>query len=97
QDREAFILRMNFDQPEDMIAMDPDIFFIIDHYKNYEWVLVRMAQISPSAMRELLEISHQSRSIRKSKLGTRKSNPHTDHKSAKEQKVENDDTPSRNR
>ena len=97
QDRETFILRMNFDQREDMIAMDPDTFFITDHYKNYEWVLVRMSQVSPSAMRQLLEISHQSRSIRKSKLGTRKNSSPIDHRNATRQKVENDDTPSRNR
>ena len=77
QDRETIILRMNLDQREDMIAMDPETFFITDHYKNYEWVLVRMAQVSPSTMRKLLEISHQSRSIRKSKLGTRKNNAST--------------------
>jgi hypothetical protein len=68
QDRETFILRMNFDQRDDMIAMDPDTFFITDHYKNYEWVLVRMERVSPSAMRQLLEIAQQSRSIQKGKL-----------------------------
>jgi len=77
-------------QREDMIALDPGTFFITDRYKNYEWVLVRMAQVTPSAMRRLLEISHESRSIRKSKLGTRKNNPRINHN-------ESDDKPSRNK
>jgi hypothetical protein len=73
QDGKTFIVHMNFDQREDLIAMDPDTFFITEHYKNYEWVLVNMATVSATAMTRLLANSHQARSVKKNKLTARKS------------------------
>ncbi len=57
QDGESLIVRMDFDQREDFIASDPDTFFITDHYKNYEWLLIRMAKVDVDTLSRLLKIS----------------------------------------
>ncbi len=61
QDDESLIVRMGFDQREDLIAMDPDTYYITDHYKNYEWILVRLARVKVDTLRELIRIAWQSR------------------------------------
>jgi hypothetical protein len=97
QDKQTLILAMNFDQREDMISMDPDTFFITDHYKDYEWVLVHLAQVSPTAMRKLLEISHQTKSIRKGKQSTSKKKSPVNPKKIAHEQGQNDDKPGRKR
>jgi hypothetical protein len=61
QDGESLVIRMGFDQREDFIALDPETFYITDHYKDHEWLLVRMAKVKATALRELLSIAHNLR------------------------------------
>ncbi len=61
QDLESLVIRMDMDQREDFIALDPETFYITDHYKDYEWLLVRMSKVKPSTLRELLNIARNLR------------------------------------
>jgi hypothetical protein len=42
-----------------LIAADPATYYITDHYLNYEWVLVRLDQVHPDAMRDLLRMARR--------------------------------------
>jgi hypothetical protein len=57
QDGESLVIRMDVDQREDFINIDPDTYFITDHYKDYPWLLIRMSRVKPDALRKLLTIS----------------------------------------
>ena len=57
QDGESLVLRTDFEQREELMAADPDIYYITDHYLNYEWVLVRLARVHPDALRDLLRMA----------------------------------------
>jgi hypothetical protein len=37
-----------------MIADDPDVYYLTDHYVNYPFVLVRLSKIQPGALKDLL-------------------------------------------
>jgi hypothetical protein len=56
----ALVVRMAIDERQELIAADPDTYFITDHYLNYPWILVRLARVSPDAMRDLLRMAWRS-------------------------------------
>ena len=37
------------------MKVDPETFYITDHYLNYPWILVRIATVDPDDLRDLLE------------------------------------------
>lgn len=57
QDMESLVVRMDFADREELMAADPETYYITDHYLNYKWVLVRMARIHPDALRDLLRMA----------------------------------------
>ncbi len=54
QEGDALVVRTDFEQRAELMAADPETYYITDHYLNYEWVLVRMSRVHPDAMRDLL-------------------------------------------
>ena len=54
QDGESLVVRTDFDQREELIASDPETYYITDHYLNYEWVLVSLSRVHPDALRDLM-------------------------------------------
>jgi hypothetical protein len=50
----ALVVRMSIDDRQELIAVDPETYFITDHYLNYPWILVRLARVHPDAIRDLL-------------------------------------------
>jgi hypothetical protein len=60
EDIDSLVVRMDFDQREELMAADPETYFITDHYLNYKWVLVRLSRVHPDAMRDLLRIAWKS-------------------------------------
>lgn len=53
-DIDALVVRMGFAEREELIAADPETYFITDHYLNYEWILIRLARVEADALRDLL-------------------------------------------
>lgn len=62
EDGETIVLKMPFDQREELMAGDPETYYITDHYREYPWVLVRLSQVRSDALRELLQIAHRAAS-----------------------------------
>jgi len=54
QDGDSLVLRTDFEQRTELMAADPETYYITDHYLNYEWILVRMARVHPDAMKDLI-------------------------------------------
>jgi hypothetical protein len=58
EDLDAIVVRMPFDRREELIAGDPDTYFITDHYREYEWVLVRLNKVPADALPDLLQTAY---------------------------------------
>jgi hypothetical protein len=67
EDFETLVVRVDHERREEMMAADPETYFITDHYLNYPWILVRLARIKPEALRDLLTMSWQLATARKSR------------------------------
>jgi hypothetical protein len=50
----TLVVRIPFNQRDEMIATEPDIYYLKDHYVGYPCVLVRLSRIREDALRDLL-------------------------------------------
>ena len=64
-------VRIGFDTRAELMAADPDVYYLTDHYVNYPTVLVRLSRIHVDALRDLLGMSWVFVNA-ESKRGTRK-------------------------
>jgi hypothetical protein len=55
EDGETLAIRCDIEERDARIAAEPKTYFITEHYRDYPAVLVRLAQMSAPAMRELIE------------------------------------------
>ena len=53
---DTLVVRMDFDQRDELIAADPQIYYLKDHYVDYACVLVRLRRVHPDALRDLLQM-----------------------------------------
>ncbi len=47
-------LRVGFDERELLMEIDPEAFYVTDHYRSYPAVLVRIAKVDPLTLRRLI-------------------------------------------
>jgi len=59
RDQDKIVLKIPFDRREELMAADPETYFITDHYREYPCVLVSMAKVHPDALSGLLKMAHQ--------------------------------------
>ncbi len=64
QDLDKIVVRMPFDRREELMAGDPETYFITDHYRDYPWILVSLARVHAEALPDLLKIAHREASPR---------------------------------
>jgi hypothetical protein len=50
-------VRIGFDDRAELIASAPEIFYLVDHYKDYPAMLVRLSLIPPDMLKDLLLMS----------------------------------------
>ena len=55
----SLAVRISFEQRAELIASDPDIYYLTDHYVNYPAVLVRLNEIDRPSLMELLQRAWQ--------------------------------------
>jgi hypothetical protein len=65
----ALVVRMSIDDRQELIAADPETYFITDHYLNYPWILVNLARAHPDAMRDLLRSAWRAAAAEKKGTG----------------------------
>lgn len=51
---DSLVVRVDADDREELIAADPDTYYITDHYRGYTCVLVRLSRITREGLRDLL-------------------------------------------
>jgi len=61
-DRDKIVLKMPFDRREEMMADDPETYFITDHYRDYPYVLVSLEKVRAEALPDLLNIAYRAAS-----------------------------------
>ena len=71
-DPDSLAIRLDFDQRDELIAADPNTYYLTDHYVNYPVVLVRLARVHPDALRDLLATGLRFVSTRAKRRSTRK-------------------------
>jgi hypothetical protein len=50
----SLVVKIGIDQRAELIAGDPDVYYVTDHYLNYPSVLVRMSNIDHESLKGLL-------------------------------------------
>jgi hypothetical protein len=49
----ALALRCDLHDREMLLQVDPDSFFLTDHYRGYPWILIRLDKISTAALADV--------------------------------------------
>jgi hypothetical protein len=52
---QVLALRCDFDERDSLIDADPDVYFTTDHYRDGQWVLVRLKRVSRVDLAEAIE------------------------------------------
>src|SRR5579871_4585817 len=55
----SLVVRVDSDQRAELLENDPQTYYLKDHYVNYPSVLVRLSQIQPDALKDLLLMGWQ--------------------------------------
>ena len=65
----TLVVRIPFDQRDELLAAAADTYYLTDHYVDYPVVLVRLSRVHRDALRDLLRMAHRfvaaSRSMRR--------------------------------
>jgi hypothetical protein len=56
---DSLALRVDFVQRDELLAAEPEIYYLKDHYVNHPCVLVRLNRVHPDALRDLLRMAWQ--------------------------------------
>jgi len=59
EDLNAIVVKTTFDEREGLMAEEPDVYFITDHYLNYEWVLINLATVARDALEAMIARAHR--------------------------------------
>ena len=55
----SLVVRIDFDNRAELLAADPNVYYVTDHYLNYTSVLVRLSRVTPDVLRDLLGMAHK--------------------------------------
>jgi len=55
----SIVVRVDFDDRAELLAAAPDVYYITDHYVDYNAVLVRLSRVSPDVLRDLLGMAYK--------------------------------------
>jgi hypothetical protein len=59
EDGETIVLKTTYEEREELMAHDPETYFITDHYLNYPYILVSLARVNEDALKELILTSYR--------------------------------------
>lgn len=72
---DSIVVKIPVDQRAELIAAQPDVYYITDHYVNYPSVLVRLPRIPKDALRDLLGMAWRFAHERKAASSRRRRTP----------------------
>src|SRR5262245_25272791 len=50
----SLVVCIDFDDRDALVAEEPDVYYLKDHYVDYACVLVRLSRVAPDALKDLL-------------------------------------------
>ena len=53
-EKNSIVVRLDFPARDELLAAEPDVYYLKEHYVNYPCVLARLGKIHPDALRDLL-------------------------------------------
>ena len=56
---DSLVVRVDSYDRTELLAADPDVYYVTDHYVGYSAVLVRLSRVTPDALRDLLGMAHK--------------------------------------
>ena len=55
----SLVVRVDFDDRAELLAADPDVYYVTNHYVGYSAVLVRLSRVNPEVLRDLLGMAYK--------------------------------------
>jgi hypothetical protein len=55
----SIVVRVDFEDRAELLAAAPDVYYITDHYANYNAVLVRLSRVNSGVLRDLLGMAYK--------------------------------------
>src|SRR6202049_3905700 len=55
----SLVVRVDFDDRAELLAAAPDVYYVTDHYVDYNAVLVRLSRVNPDVLRDLLGMAYK--------------------------------------
>jgi hypothetical protein len=55
----SLMVRVDFEERAELLAAAPDVYYVTDHYLNYNAVLVRLSRVTPDVLKDLLGMAHK--------------------------------------
>ena len=68
---DSLAVRIGFDQRAELLATEPRIYYVTDHYVNYPTVLVRLSQVHRDSLQDLLGMAWRFVSAKAKRSGTK--------------------------
>ena len=54
----SLVVRIDFDERDELLRIEPDTYYITDHYVGYASILVRLSRVHPDAISGLLRTAY---------------------------------------
>jgi hypothetical protein len=67
----SLAVRIGFDQRAELLAAEPCVYYVTDHYVNYPTVLVRLSQVHRDSLRDLLGMAWSFVTAKAKRSGTK--------------------------
>jgi hypothetical protein len=77
EDGETLVIGTTLEEREEMMAAEPETYYITDHYLKYPWILVRLSRVHPDALRDLLNRALRLASKQPRRASTKRRATHT--------------------
>jgi len=59
EDGKTLVMKTTIAEREELMAAEPETYYVTDHYVGYPWVLIRLPKAHPDAMNDLLHVAHR--------------------------------------
>jgi len=56
---DSLVVCVDFDDRAELLAADPDVYYVTEHYVGYNAVLVRLSRVNPDVLRDLLGMAYK--------------------------------------
>src|ERR1035438_6747789 len=55
----SLVVRVSFDDRAELLAADPEVYYVTEHYEGFDAVLVRLSRVAPDVLRDLLGMAYK--------------------------------------